>query len=257
LATATKRVRPINAKLLLNMSSLVESEKLPTAELAESSRAADHDDDDSWNEYRPLSMLAVVSLVVSLVSLIAFVDPLLASVSILALLLAFWAWRNTRANRDEIRGAGLATAALVIALVATFGSVTLHAYEYATELRPGESRLGFAQLQQDERDIAAWEESLKQLNGKQVLIKGYALAGNQNRNINTFILCADKGDCCFGGNPKITDRVLIKLDDTAGIDYTDRLQKFAGTFHYKPTKNAVDVSNGGDVWYILEGAAKR
>lgn len=243
------------------MSTLVESEKQPTAELASSSRAANHDredaGDDSWNEYRPLSMLAVVSLVVSLVSLIAFADVLLASVAVLALVLALWAWRNARANCDEVRGVGLATVSLVIALVATFGSVSLHAYEYATELRPGESRLGFAQLQQDERDIAAWEQSLKNLDGKQVLIKGYALAGNQNKNINTFILCADKGDCCFGGNPKITDRVLIKLTDTVGIDYTDRLQKFAGTFHYKPTKNAIDVSNGGDVWYILEVAEKR
>lgn len=241
------------------MSTLVESEKLPTAELAASSRAdeAERDDDDSWSEYRPLSMLAVVSLVVSLVSLVAFADVLLASFSILALILALWAWRNARANRDEVRGVVLATCALVIACVATFGSLSLHAYEYATELRPGEVRLGFAQLQQDERDIAAWERSLQALDGKQVLIKGYALAGNENRNIQTFILCADKGDCCFGGNPKITDRVLIKLTDTAGIDYTDRLQKFSGTFHYKPTKNAVQVSNGGDVWYILEGAEKR
>jgi hypothetical protein len=239
------------------MSTLVESEKLPTAELAPSPRAVDDDDDAAWSEYRPLSMLAVVSLVVSLVGLIAFADVLLVSVSILALVLALWAWRNTRQNRNEVRGVALATASLVIACFATFGSLSLHAYEYATELRPGESRLGFAQLQQDERDIAAWEKSLKAMDGKQVLIKGYALAGNQNKSIQTFILCADKGDCCFGGNPKITDRILIKLTDTSGIDYTDRLQKFAGTFHYKPTKNAIDVSNGGDVWYILEGAEKR
>ncbi len=238
------------------MSTLVESEKLPIAELA-ASRASARDADDAWSEYRPLSMLAVVSLVVSLVGLIAFVDVLLVSFSILALVLAWWAWRNARQHQNEVRGGSLAAAALVISSVATFGSLSLHAYEYATELRPGESRLSFAQLQPDERDFAAWEESLRALDGQQVLIKGYALAGNENKGIQNFILCADKGDCCFGGNPKLSDRILIKLTNKAGIDYTDRLQKFAGTFRYQKLKSAVQVSNGGDVWYVLEGAEKR
>ncbi len=54
------------------MSTLVESDKLPTAELADDQRDAAEDDRDAWNTYRPLSMLAVVSFVVSLISLIAW-----------------------------------------------------------------------------------------------------------------------------------------------------------------------------------------
>jgi hypothetical protein len=240
------------------MSTLVESEKLPTAELVESSRAAvQDDDDDSWNTYRPLSMLAVVSLVVSLVSLVALANVLLVGVAIIATLLAWWAWRNARTYRDEIRGAGIALAALVIGLLSTVGGVGAFTYEYITELPEGYERLGFQKLQPDERNYEAWQEQLKALDGKKVFIKGYALAGNENTGIVNFILCADKGDCCFGGNPKITDRVLVQLTDKSGIKYTDYLQKFTGTFHYRPTKNAIDVSNGGDVWYILEGAEKR
>jgi len=202
-------------------------------------------------------MLAVVALVVSLVSLVAFISVLFVSIAVLATLVAFWAWRNTRANRDEVRGVPLAGAALGIALFSMFGGVGAFAYEYITELPEGYQRLGFQALQPDERDPAKWQERLKELDGKKVFIKGYALAGNQNKNIQTFILCADKGDCCFGGNPKITDRVLVQLTSKDGIDYTDYLQKFTGTFHYRPTKNAIDVSNGGDVWYILELAEKR
>lgn len=239
------------------MSTLVESENLPTAELAGSQRAAADDERDAWNSYRPLSMLAVVSLVVSLISLLALVNVLLVGVAVIATVLAWWAWRNASTYREEIRGAGIALAALLIALTSTVGGVGLFAYEYVTELPPGHERLGFQVLQPDERNYEAWQERLKALDGKKVLIKGYALAGNQKKGIVNFILCADQGDCCFGGNPKITDRVLVQLTDTVGIDYTDYLQKFTGTFKYRPTKNAIDVSNGGDVWYILEGAEKR
>lgn len=175
----------------------------------------------------------------------------------LATILAWWAWRNARTYRDEVRGVALATAALTISLFSTVGGLGAFVYEYVTELPPGYERLGFQTLQQDERDPAAWQEKLKALDGKKVFIKGFALAGNENAGIVNFILCADQGDCCFGGNPKITDRVLVQLTDTTGITYTKNLQKFSGTFHYRPTKNAVQVSNGGDVWYILEGAEKR
>jgi hypothetical protein len=239
------------------MSTLVESENLPTAELADSQRAAADDDRDSWNTYRPLSMLAVVSFVVSLISLLALANVLLVGVAVIATLLAWWAWRNASAYDDEVRGAGLALAALVIALTSTVGGVGVFALEYITEVPDGYERLGFQKLQPDERNYEAWQQRLQALDGKKVFIKGYALAGNQKKGIVNFILCADQGDCCFGGNPKITDRVLIQLTDSAGIDYTDYLQKFSGTFKYRPTKNAIDVSNGGDVWYILEGAEKR
>ena len=239
------------------MSTLVESENLPTAELVETSRAVADDESDAWNTYRPLSMLAVVSLVVSLVSLVALANVLLVGVAVIATVLSLWAWRNAKSYRDEVRGAGIALAALLIALTSTFGGVGLYAYEYLTELPDGYERLGFQVLQPDERNYAAWQERLKALDGKKVFIKGYALAGNQKKGIVNFILCADQGDCCFGGNPKITDRVLVQLTNPAGIDYTDYLQKFTGTFKYRPTKNAIEVSNGGDVWYILEGAEKR
>jgi len=239
------------------MSTLVESEKLPTAELVAAPRAEADDDDDAWSKYRPLSMLAVMSLVVSLVSLVAVANVLLVGFSIIATLLAWWAWRNANTYRDEVRGAGIALAALLIGLTSTAGGVGAYAYEYITELPDGYERLGFQKLQPDERNYEAWQERLKALDGKKVFIKGYALAGNQKKGIVNFILCADQGDCCFGGNPKITDRVLIQLTNTEGIDYSDYLQKFTGTFHYRPTKNAIDVSNGGDVWYILEGAGKR
>jgi hypothetical protein len=64
----------------------------------------------------------------------------------------------------------------------------------------------------------------------------------------------DQGDCCFGGNPKITDRVLVQLADAAGIPFTPRLTKIAGTFHVRP---AGTPELGGGVLYHLENARVR
>ena len=69
-----------------------------------------------------------------------------------------------------------------------------------------------------------------------------------------FLLVRDQGDCCFGGNPKITDRVLVTLGDTHGIDFTPRLVKIAGQFTIRP---AGSPEIDGGVLYHLEDAFVR
>ena len=69
-----------------------------------------------------------------------------------------------------------------------------------------------------------------------------------------FLLVRDQGDCCFGGNPKITDRVLVQLAEPTGIDFTPRLTKVAGRFRVQPTGTA-DLTGG--VLYHLDNACVR
>ena len=67
----------------------------------------------------------------------------------------------------------------------------------------------------------------------------------------------DQGDCCFGGNPKITDRVLVQLADPVnpkGIDFSPRITKIAGKFVVRPT---ISPGLDGGVLYHLEGAFVR
>jgi hypothetical protein len=78
--------------------------------------------------------------------------------------------------------------------------------------------------------------------------------GKQQRGIRQFLLVRDQGDCCFGGNPKITDRVLVQMADKQMIEYTPRLRKIAGRFSIRPA-GAVDVDGG--VFYHLEDASVR
>ena len=59
----------------------------------------------------------------------------------------------------------------------------------------------------------------------------------------------DRGDCCFGGNPKITDRVLVKLEGTQRLAYKPTLTRVGGTFH---VDRGTAVDAGGAVLYRLD-----
>ena len=70
------------------------------------------------------------------------------------------------------------------------------------------------------------------------------MQGQQQQGLVQFLLVRDQGDCCFGGNPKITDRVLVQLADPAGTEFSPRLTKVAGRFRVQPAGTA-DLTGGG------------
>ena len=102
-------------------------------------------------------------------------------------------------------------------------------------------------------------DTARDVNGRNVLLKGYMYPGKQQSGITQFLLVRDQGDCCFGGNPKITDRVLVQLKDLGpgypkGINFSPRLTKIAGRFVIRPM-GAPGLEGG--VLYHLEDAFVR
>jgi hypothetical protein len=63
------------------------------------------------------------------------------------------------------------------------------------------------------------------------------------------VLCRDNGDCCFGGQPKVTDMILVTLTDPLRLDYSTRLHRLAGTFKVARGRTVEGVS---DAVYQLE-----
>jgi hypothetical protein len=142
-----------------------------------------------------------------------------------------------------------------VSVVMLLSGLGYQAYVYATELPPGFERLNYAMLQPLPGDPpTAVPESALEMSGRDVLLKGYMYPGKQQQGITQFLLVRDQGDCCFGGNPKITDRVLVNLKDSKGISFTSRQRKIAGRFVVRPTGTA--VLDGG-VLYHLEDASLR
>jgi hypothetical protein len=211
----------------------------------------DAESSEDYASYRSLSPTAVVSCALGVGSFVAFFDWWLILIPVMGIVLGLFALRRISARSEELSGrlpAAIGVWLSAVCLVA--GQATLW-YIRVTELPDGHIRISYNDLQPPERSVAEYPESAADFDGKRVFIKGYVLAGNRKDGIRTFILVRDKGDCCFGGNPKLTDRILVQLKPGEAFSYTDRLQKLAGRFHIQ-LGQAVDVA--GRVIYQLEDA---
>ncbi|NCA11785.1 hypothetical protein EBR56_08245, partial [bacterium] len=165
------------------------------------------------------------------------------------------AWREIAARPTELGGKPLAGAAIMVSAGALVGGLAYQSVVYARELPPGFVRATYALLQPLPGDPpTAIPDSARELDGRDVLLKGYMYPGSRQEGIVQFLLVRDQGDCCFGGNPKITDRVLVQLRDKKGIEFSPRLRKIAGRFAVRPTGTA---ALDGGVLYHLEDAVVR
>ncbi len=207
------------------------------------------------DSYRALSGVTVASAALALLSPLAFLDWWLAVVPLFGLVLGTVAVREIARRPAELTGRSISLVANAVSAAMLMGGLGYQMYVYATELPPGFERLNYAMLQPLPGDPpTAVPESAIEMGGRNVLLKGYMYPGKQQQGITQFLLVRDQGDCCFGGNPKITDRVLVTLTDAKGIAFSSRLRKIAGRFEVRPTGAA--VLDGG-VLYHLENASVR
>ncbi|MEO1991435.1 MAG: hypothetical protein ABGW78_05835 [Pirellulales bacterium] len=205
--------------------------------------------------YRSISGVAITSVVLAAMSPLSFLSWWLSLIPMFSLLLGMIALREIFYRPTELTGKGLTYLSIAASSVIVTSAVSYHAYVYATELPPGFQRLSYAMLQPLPGDPpTAVPNTAIKMDGRGVLIKGYMYPGKQQEGITQFLLVRDQGDCCFGGNPKITDRVLVTLEDGLGISFTSRMRKIAGHFYIKPIGgSAVE----GGVLYHLEDAVLR
>jgi hypothetical protein len=209
-----------------------------------------------FESYRAVCGAAIAAVTVAALSPLAFVDWWLAAVPALGLVLAMLALRDIARRPLELTGRPLALVALAISAFSLVGGLGWRSVVYARELPAGYERLHYAVLQPAEGDPpnAVPAEALA-FAGRDVLLKGYMYPGKQQARIVQFLLVRDQGDCCFGGNPKITDRVLVNLAGQEGIAFTPRLVKIAGRFRVEPVGFAAGADGG--VLYHIDGAQVR
>ena len=212
----------------------------------------------SYDDYRALCSAAVTSLLFGLLSVFAFLSVYLALIPLLGILMGCYALAQIRQRPRELTGRGLAVAGTILSGCLLVTSLIVVAVVYATEVPEGYERISYAQLQPLEgRTNQKVPPLAESLDGKQVFIKGYVYPPAQQQGIKSFLLVRDKGDCCFGGNPKVTDRIQVTLaDDADRLTFSSRLHKVAGTFRLEPEPNqAIDA--GGQVYYYLDDCQLR
>jgi hypothetical protein len=207
--------------------------------------------DDFSEPYRALSASAVVSCVLGLLSILAFADFWLGLIPFLAIATGVFALRKIKSAPEEFTGLNLAKVGLALGIVFWLGGTSWLSYVYATEVPDGYERITYRMLQPGDNDAdGAIPAQAASLDGKRVFIKGYIYPPpGSPPYVTRFLLVRDKGDCCFGGNPKITDRILVDIAPPGRLEFNQSLRKLAGTFRLQPSE-AVDAEGG--VLYRLE-----
>ena len=213
---------------------------------------------DGDGRYRAVAGTAIAAAVAAALSPLAFFDWSLVVVPILGIVLGVLAYRTITQRSDEFTGRPLAIGAVVVSAVSLVAGLVTLSRAYAAELPEGYERLNYGMLQPLDGDPPGTvPDTARGVDGRNVLLKGYMYPGKQQTGITQFLLVRDQGDCCFGGNPKITDRVLVTLKDPGhprGIDFSARLTKIAGRFAIRPM-GAPGLDGG--VLYHLEDAFAR
>ncbi|HEX4000339.1 MAG TPA: DUF4190 domain-containing protein [Pirellulales bacterium] len=213
------------------------------------------DEEDGFDQYLALSSAAVVALVLGLLSLLSLLDYWLLAVPIAGVIWSIMALRQIRARPEELTGRGMAWVGLVLsAVLIPVGPW----WAYRTEMShvpSGYRPISYDLLQPDPKVIGEMvPQSARDLSSQKVYIKGYVYAGSDAAGIQKFVLCRDAGTCCFGGNPKITDRIVVSLANPSGMIYTKQPVRVAGTFRFSPRQAPGGI---GVAYYHLDNAELR
>lgn len=191
-------------------------------------------------EYRPVPPLVPVSAAFVLLSLSAFAWDMLLIVPLIGSVLAFLGWRQVSRSAGAYSGGLMAAACALLLPMMTASAAGLHLYFYATEVPEGFQRVSFATDIADkgfltDRGEMGIHPDVEALADQPVFLKGYMYPTRDTLNLSSFVLCKDSGDCCFGGQPKMTDMVYVEMEPGRTVDYRAGLVSVAGVFRTTPS----------------------
>ncbi len=200
--------------------------------------------------YRAVNRSAVMALALGFVSIAGLLFPTLLILAGLGVVLGVSAMRTIRRYPEEWSGLGIARVGALLCAVVFVGGLGFHAAVYALEVPEGYHRISFADLQPDDKIDSPVPPAALQLDGQKVFIKGYVYPDGQQGNIQRFVLVPDRGTCCFGGQPKLTDMVEVNIRTDDRIRYSFQMRKLAGVL--RVDDRLKPVSGLGGVYYQLE-----
>lgn len=188
--------------------------------------------------YRPVPVLAPVSLTLGLLSALGFLGLLAIPIGLVGTFVSVICILRLRKFRGEYGGMWLAVAGLMMSFVCFTTSGGLWAYGYKTEVPDGFRRLNFmADISSkgfvvDKKKADIFHPEIKALDGQKVFIKGYMYPTKEIRGLRTFLLVKDNAQCCFGGNPAMQDMILVNMAGGKTVDFHQgALTSVGGVFH--------------------------
>lgn len=202
--------------------------------------------------YKVVSPMSPLTIVLGVLSLFGFLTAWLIPLALIGTVLGFVCLRKIVRVENEFGGKGLTTFGVILCAVSLVGGTAWQFYTYATEVPEGHTRISFIQDISRKGFIEVegeqqFDPAVAALDQQQLFFKGYMYPDGRIDNIDAFILCKDSGQCCFGGNPKLTDMVKVVMKDgVKPATYYAGLVSVAGTF------NLTDIRRAGELMPVYE-----
>jgi hypothetical protein len=193
--------------------------------------------------YRPVPIVAPVALFAGISSAVALFAVFGVVLALIGSLLGAFALAKVLRARGELGGKVPAAVGLGLSLLFLLSGSALNAYDYATEVPEGYARVNFT------RDISKKEfvvvdgvpqihPEVQALDGEPIFLKGYMYPERQTEGLTRFVLVKDSGECCFGGNPDVTDMVLVEMQEGKSVNYLPGRVSVAGVFRAQQPQQA-------------------
>lgn len=205
----------------------------------------------AYAHYRSLNTWAVISAVAGVLSLTGLLSWWLLAIPVVGMVAGFIAMRQIRALPDQYTGELVALSGTLISGLLMIAGAAWLTYSYVTEVPPDHVRMTYDDLQPSAEDAEIVPAAARELDGKKVFIKGYVYQpkGGQTEGLKHFVLVRDRKQCCFGGNPKVTDMIQVKLKGKLEAEFNMQPRALAGIFHVRPSRG---MDGLGDAIYQLE-----
>lgn len=218
----------------------LEQDPVETPQPVISSKPSFHSPEELGDfSYRPVPVIAVVGLVLSILSAAAVFIWLALPLCLLALAFSSLGLLVIRRSKGSYGGQGIALAGMFLSTTFFLGGIGFQIYTYRTEVPPGYERVSFTKDISEKKmriedgkvspppEVAAFE-------GMKVFLKGYIYQTKQTTGLNSFLFVKDNASCCFGANPELWDRLGVVMEGDQTINYHAGKVAVAGTFHINP-----------------------
>ncbi|MBI3861834.1 MAG: DUF3299 domain-containing protein [Planctomycetia bacterium] len=203
--------------------------------------------------YRPVPALAPISLFLGFCSLSGFLGIPCLAIGVVGMMTGVVALWQIRRSAGEFGGKLVAGLGVGISTLLLFAGSGYHAYAYVTELPDGYQRVSFSEMSTYVPTFADGHVTLAPevaaLEGKPIYIKGFMYPMNKKHDLTEFVLVKDTGQCCFGGQPKLTDMIVVRFENGMTVNHREQqLVGVGGIFRADVTQAA-----GLSSIYVLEG----
>jgi hypothetical protein len=186
--------------------------------------------------YRPVPPLAPISLFLGICAISGFMGVPCLAVGFVGMVLGAIALWQIRRSEGYLGGKGVACLGVALSTLLFFAGSGYHTYAYVNELPEGYERVSFNELSKYDLKVVEgkpeFSPEVDGLNGKPIYIKGYMYPTGRQTGLTEFVLVKDTGQCCFGGQPKLTDMILVKFDESNPVNHREQqLVGIGGVFH--------------------------